>query len=210
MRGNKKAIRSDSREDGYSGVQIGRVVERRISSKRKKILGIDAGGRLGCDVGNARKLIAELQAEPMKAGLSRAGIRESQASRGTDVIARGRSPFGVVNFFVGYSKHTTSHPSGREIMRSLLRAFGLHPQAVEIISCGQDHNLAKVGVEGSNPFARSKFSQGKSTLKRARRKAGRTLRYGTIRESTRNNAGLLGNSRADFSSPFSSCSAMGQ
>jgi len=26
--------------------------------------------RLGCDVGNARKLIAELQAEPMKAGLS--------------------------------------------------------------------------------------------------------------------------------------------
>jgi hypothetical protein len=50
-RGNKKAIRSDCREDGYSGVQIGRVVGggahpngwRRISSKRKKILGIDAG-----------------------------------------------------------------------------------------------------------------------------------------------------------------------
>ena len=35
-------------------------------------------GRLGCDVGNARKLIAELQAEPMKAGLlSRAGFRRA-------------------------------------------------------------------------------------------------------------------------------------
>lgn len=26
-------------------------------------------------------------------------------------------------------------------------------------SSGVEHNLAKVGVEGSNPFARSKFSQ---------------------------------------------------
>jgi hypothetical protein len=26
-------------------------------------------------------------------------------------------------------------------------------------SSGVEHNLAKVGVEGSNPFARSRFSQ---------------------------------------------------
>ena len=32
-------------------------------------------------------------------------------------------------------------------------------------SSGVEHNLAKVGVEGSNPFARSKFSSGTMTHK---------------------------------------------
>ena len=32
-------------------------------------------------------------------------------------------------------------------------------QAVSGCSSGVEHNLAKVGVEGSNPFARSKFTQ---------------------------------------------------
>jgi hypothetical protein len=30
----------------------------------------------------------------------------------------------------------------------------------------QDHNLAKVGVEGSNPFARSRFPQGNQSVMR--------------------------------------------
>jgi hypothetical protein len=33
-------------------------------------------------------------------------------------------------------------------------------------SSGVEHNLAKVGVEGSNPFARSRISQENQTLKK--------------------------------------------
>jgi hypothetical protein len=33
-------------------------------------------------------------------------------------------------------------------------------------SSGVEHNLAKVGVEGSNPFARSSFSTEKQSVKR--------------------------------------------
>jgi hypothetical protein len=35
-----------------------------------------------------------------------------------------------------------------------------YPGPVDLSGCssGVEHNLAKVGVEGSNPFARSKFS----------------------------------------------------
>src|SRR5208282_4482701 len=36
-------------------------------------------------------------------------------------------------------------------------------------SSGVEHNLAKVGVEGSNPFARSKFPQGSQALRTALR-----------------------------------------
>ena len=46
-----------------------------------------------------------------------------------------------------------------------------HPAAVTSAergrSSGVEHNLAKVGVEGSNPFARSRFSQEINGLKRS-------------------------------------------
>jgi hypothetical protein len=76
-------------------VQIGRVVKRRISSKRKKILSIDAGWAPWLRRWQCQITLTRLQAEPI---------------------------------------------------------------AVEIIRCGLDQNLAKVGGEGSNPFARSNFT----------------------------------------------------
>jgi len=44
-----------------------------------------------------------------------------------------------------------------------------------------DPNLAKVGVEGSNPFARSKLLQEISALKQGRREA--ALRFSRLRSS---------------------------
>src|SRR5450631_760000 len=49
----------------------------------------------------------------------------------------------------------------QELFASYRRAAGLGRLARHGCGCssGVEHNLAKVGVEGSNPFARSNFSQ---------------------------------------------------
>jgi hypothetical protein len=58
--------------------------------------------------------------------------------------------------FLQYIEHADrpSHPVMEEDLQSLSR-LGKDPLTLCGRSSGVEHNLAKVGVEGSNPFARS-------------------------------------------------------